>query len=540
MYNIISDYYEDLIRSNYRRIGWSGIITDKNGRVYPFRSKNIHKDSGTITRSCSGSVDLELGSVYASELDIGIFAADIGITDRFILYNGEIKLNALIFISNGIKSWNDAAACTWEELSNSPWQTPDAYDTIPMGVYTINEATRSPGGLISIKSFDYMLKFDKEIRPNGSTKAAFKWLQEWCDRCGVVLGMTRDEVETLPNGTMELSFAITDDINTYRDALNHLAAALCSVAQINRFGELILIPFGSMTVLQTVQASQRFNSSLADYITRFTGLYATWISGGLTEYYHEEQDDGLIVNIGTNAFLQINDDTARKRACQNIIDTLSAAQYTPFEAEIPFDPCLDPMDIISLTEGAADGEVSCLTEIVVKLNGSTAIKCVGENPKLNQAKSRWTKDIEGLLDTQDGVEGTSTFWLSDAYLNDDLIVQTAAQIATALLFRISTDKGRGDINFTMTYNMISEGTVTIVVYVDNKEWFLLQEDKRAGHAISTVTTPFEVFSLNNEQHEVRVEISCLPLISPASDLLWKTAAFYTWGEMTGHTWGASA
>ena len=88
--------------------------------------------------------------------------------------------------------------------------------------------------------------------------------------------------------------------------------------------------------------------------------------------------------------------------------------------------------------------------------------------------------------------------------------------------------------------MIAEGTVTIVVYVDNKEWFLLQEDKRAGHAISTVTTPFEIFSLNNEQHEVRVEISCLPLISPASDLSWKTAAFYTWGEMTGHTWGASA
>lgn len=539
MYNIISDFYEERIRSNYRRLGWVGTVTDNTGREYEFRSQHIAQGSGTLTRSCAGSTDLELGSVYASEFDIGLMASAIGITDRYILYDGTIELRCLIYLSNGVNTWNDASVCTWEELSNSPWKNPDAYDVIPMGIYTIQEATRS-AGVISIKSFDNMLKFDKRIRPNGSTKPPFKWLSEWCDKCGVVLGMTKEEVERLPNGALALSFTPTDDIEAYRDALSHLAAALCSVAQINRAGELILIPFGNMSVQQTVKASHRFSSSLADYITQFTGLYATYAAGGLTEYYHEETDDGLIVNIGTNAFLQIADTAARKRACQTIIDALTRARYTPFESEIPCDPCLDPMDILSFTEGMAVGEVSCITEIVVKINGPTTIKCVGENPKLNQAKSRYTKDIQGLQDTQEGVEGTSTFWLADAYLNDDLVVDTAAQVAAAVEFRISTDKGRGDINFTATYYMVDEGIVTVILYVDDVEWFFLQDYKQNGHCITTVTSPFEIASLNDETHEVRVEISCLPNESPATELEWKTAGYYTWGEMTGHTWGATA
>ncbi len=536
MYKVISDFYEERIRSNYRRLGWLGKVTDNAGKEYEFRSRNISQGSGTLTRSCAGSTNLELGSVYASEFDVGLYGAEIGITDRYVLYDGKIELSTLIYISNGIDTWNDAAACTWEQLSSSPWNNPDAYDVIPMGVFTIQEATRS-AGVISIKSFDNMIKFDKSFRPNGSTKAAYKWLTDWCEKCGVVLEMTKEDVEKLPNGSVGLSFTPTDDVETYRDALSHLAAALCSVAQITRSGGLVLIPFGAMKSQKTIKASQRFTSSLADYITRFTGLYATYSAGGLTEYYHEPTDDGLIINIGTNGFLQIAEAASRKKACQNIIDNLAKAKYTPFESEIPCDPCLDPMDIVDFTEGTAAGEVSCITEVVLKLNGAMTIKCVGENPRLNQAKSRYTKDISGLQDTQEGVEGTSTFWLADAYLNDDLVIETAAQVAAACEFRISTDKGRGDINFTATYYMIDEGLVTIIVYVDEIEWFLLQDYKREGHCISTVTTPFEIASLNDETHEVRVEISCLPNTSPAEDLIWKTAGYYTWGEMTSHTWG---
>ena len=69
----VSDKYREAIRSQTRKFDWRGTITTTTGRVYRFTSKDIVKGSGSITRSCSGSTSLELGSVYAAELDISLF-----------------------------------------------------------------------------------------------------------------------------------------------------------------------------------------------------------------------------------------------------------------------------------------------------------------------------------------------------------------------------------------------------------------------------------------------------------------------------------
>ena len=67
----VSEKYREAIRGRSRKFDWYGTITTPAGRVYHFTSKDIVKGSGTLTRSCSGSTSLELGSVYAAELDIG-------------------------------------------------------------------------------------------------------------------------------------------------------------------------------------------------------------------------------------------------------------------------------------------------------------------------------------------------------------------------------------------------------------------------------------------------------------------------------------
>lgn len=506
--NYTAEDYESLIRSNYRRLGWQGTITDNQGRSYIYKPRHIVSGSGKIIRSCAGSTDVELGSVYASEFDIGVYADDLGITDRYTLYGGEIDIYCVIYIAKSIETWMDASANTWEDLSDSEWGSLDTNLKIPLGRYTIQEATRT-AGVISIKAYDYMLKFEKDYRSNGSTKAPYKWLSEWCRRCGIEFGMTADEIEALPNGSTAMSLIKTDDIKTYRDTLSHLAAALCSVAQIDRLGRLVLVPFGRCIGGQNIKASQRFSSTYADYITHYSGLYATYAAGGMTEYFKIEPDDGLIYNIGTNGFLQIEDTAERHKAVQAIIDNLALAEYTPFSAEIPMDPCLDPMDILSFSGGHAANEISLITEIELNINGSMAIKCVGENPALNEAKSRYTKDIEGLQDSNNGIEGTSTFWLSDAYSNEDLEILDTLQSIAACSFKISTDRGRGDINFTAGYNVESNCAIQIKIYVDDEEWYALQEDKQAGDGIITVTSPFAVSAAESEEHTIRIEMACI-------------------------------
>lgn len=89
------------------------------------------------------------------------------------------------------------------------------------------------------------------------------------------------------------------------------------------------------------------------------------------------------------------------------------------------------------------------------------------NPRLNQAKSRYTKDIEGLLAQNEGIEGTSTFWMSDAYSAADMAI-TEEAVVTATQFEIQTDKSRGEIIWTGTYSLDEPSIVTANVYLDDK------------------------------------------------------------------------
>lgn len=84
----VSEQYKAAIRGRSRKYQWYGTITTTAGKVYHFTNKDIVKGSGTLTRSCSGSTSLELGSVYAAELDISLFL-DV---DRYSMYDAVIDL----------------------------------------------------------------------------------------------------------------------------------------------------------------------------------------------------------------------------------------------------------------------------------------------------------------------------------------------------------------------------------------------------------------------------------------------------------------
>ena len=482
----VSERYRRAIRSHSRKFDWYGTITTAAGRTYHFTVKDIVKGSGTLTRSCSGSTSLEIGSVYAAELTISLFLN----IDRYSLYDGVIDL----FFA-------------YRHEGAEP-------EEIPMGRFVISEATRTMT-VLQLKAYDHMLKFDKNMANSGNTRTPYGWLKYACDACGVPLGVTEQQVAAMPNGTRNLSWTIIDEDKTYRDMIAQVAAVLCGVCQIDRLGRLVVIPF-SNTPVADIPASWRYSSRIADYITKYTGLYATYRAGGLTEYFHVEPDDGLICNLGTNPLLQIASTTERHQILQAIINRLASTTYTPFEAEIPGDPALDPMDVLSLSGGQARGETACITEIVVRINGKSSIKCVGENPRLNQAKSRYTKDIEGLLSQNDGIEGTSTFWMSDAYSPSDMAVTETEMVVTATQFEIQTDKSRGEVIWTGTYTLDEPSVVTANVYLDDRLIYSCRDWRMSGNVTMSISTPFEIRRGDEGIHEVKITLSCR--VSEESDL----------------------
>lgn len=62
MYSV-SDAYKKAIQENTRSFTWSGKITTVDGTAYPFENKDIVKGSGYVLRQCSGSSEIELGSI---------------------------------------------------------------------------------------------------------------------------------------------------------------------------------------------------------------------------------------------------------------------------------------------------------------------------------------------------------------------------------------------------------------------------------------------------------------------------------------------
>ena len=374
-----------------------------------------------------------------------------------------------------------------------------------MGKFVVAEATRTLT-VLQLKAYDYMLKFDKSMKNSGTVRTPYEWLKYACEVCNVALGVTEAQVAAMPNGTRSLSWTNLEEDMSYRDLIAQVSTVLCGVCQIDRSGALVVIPFSNTPVMD-IPASWRYSSKIADYITKYTGLYATYRAGGLTEYYHVNPDDGLIYNIGTNPLLQIAATSLRSEILQGIINNLAATTYTPFEADIPGDPALDPMDVLSLSGGQATGEIACITEIVIRINGKNHIKCVGENPRLNQAKSRYTKDIEGLLAQQEGVEGTSTFWMSDAYSAADMAI-TEEAVVTATQFEIQTDKSRGEIIWTGTYSLDEPSIVTANVYLDDRLIYSCRDNRLSGNTTLTVSTPFEIQRGDEGVHEVKIALVC--------------------------------
>lgn len=362
----VSKEYQKAISESSRSFFWTGMITTKAGKKYTFGNKDIVKGSGYISRQCSGSSEIELGSVYAAELGISLFS-DI---DRYSLEDASITVYFHLKVG-------------------------DAYEEVPMGIFYIAEANRKIKTL-ELKAYDAMLNLDKNFNKGLSSAFPYDFLSLLSKACHVELAQTKEEIEALTNGAELLGIYQENDIETWRDFLYYLAQALGCFSTIDRDGKLRLIPYG-ITDNKTVDSRHRFSSTFSDFVTRYTAVSSTNKKTDIAEYYSVKPDDGLTMNLGVNPLLQFGLEEKRKRIINNILSAITVVNYVPFDSDTIGDPALDLGDVIKFTGGHADEtKRSAITSIETKINGKQTIKCVGKNPRLASAKSKNDKNIAGL------------------------------------------------------------------------------------------------------------------------------------------------
>lgn len=108
----VSDAFLEAVKQNTRNYYWTGKITTSAGAVYEFTPRDIVKGSGYITTQCCGSTEIELGTVYASEMGISLFSE----IDRYTLEDAKVELFYHLRLSDG------------------------SFEEVPMGIFEVSEA----------------------------------------------------------------------------------------------------------------------------------------------------------------------------------------------------------------------------------------------------------------------------------------------------------------------------------------------------------------------------------------------------------------
>lgn len=359
MYEPYPHFYSNVVQNQVRNVEWRGTIT-ADGKTYFFEAKHIVARSGQIINEIAGS-KMEIGTAYASELDISLYIDDIGVP-RDKIYGAKIAIKCTMK-ANGTEA------------------------TIPMGVFNVVEATQK-GDVCTIVAYDNMVLLDVEFPVSQGRLTPYGWLKQWGEECGFSLGQMEAQVRSLPNGIYGLTMNWMDDKSTYRDALSQLAAATGCSAHFNRLGNLVLMPLTNSVSVATLRANDRYGSDISHTQWSPSCFYVRNAESGDITSAGSGQ---LAFDLGENAFLQwpgyiynpayeppqINFPV--QRLVQNIYYNSNALTVVPVDAEIPLDPCLDLFDIITLTGGQANNTKTLITSITHTIGGGTKINCAGSN-----------------------------------------------------------------------------------------------------------------------------------------------------------------
>lgn len=323
----------------------------------------------TITKKNSDGSDIKVGAVYISELK-ATFLKNIPILPR-----GWVGKR--MFVEFGL--------CVSEN--------PDVYEWMPMGEYTIAQASITLEGT-SIVAYDDLAKFD-ELLPDSLTLTGnlYQILTRVCNRCGVVLGMTALECQNLPNGTQPLGLYSPNDCHTFRDIIYWLSQLVGGWAECDRYGRF---------VLRTYPRTHTPVSTLTEMVLVSDASFSSWVTSFGSCIFINEDDSssfygstgvGLCYQCGMNPFMIYGTQATKDAMRTEVLDSLASITYQPFKVSLMSSPVYDLGDIIYFDGDIAGSESynGIVNSIEFRVNQGFTISGFGANPNLQSVQSESEK-----------------------------------------------------------------------------------------------------------------------------------------------------
>lgn len=365
MYSVSNDYLTAIHGAVQ-----SGHISGMIGAV-AFTASDVLLGSASISNQCADSTDVKLGAVFVGTLKITF-------CNRNLVPRG---------------SWEGKTITVyWNQLVDDQSE-PKVYETIPCGKFVVSEANHAAEGVV-VTAYDNMCRFDKELQFTTTAGSPYNLAKSICETCNVGLGMTKAEIEALPNGLETLSLYPDNDCKTYRDVISWLAMTLGSFATINRNGDLVFKTFDN-TPLITFSASERIaGGNFSDFESYFTQITVQDLANDTAYTEKMPSNTGLSMDLGANPFMQYGLTETKHDVRLAVLGSLTGLKYTPFTTSLLGNPAFDLGDCIEFTGGNAGTSVKCcVMAFTYTFNRVFNVSGFGKNPATMGAESKTDKAV---------------------------------------------------------------------------------------------------------------------------------------------------
>ena len=282
--------------------------------------------------------------------------------------------------------------------------------------------------------YDLMLAMDKRIESRFSG-TPFNVLAFMCEKCGVVLGNTSQQISMMANASQTLVID-PNSIRNYRDALSYVSIILGGFAVFKSDGKLYVQQFHSTSDFTLIK-KRRTSSSFAGYKTMFRGVKCRFLAEQNYypyEYVDEEKDEGIIVDLGDIPIIE-GTVSQKQAVLENIYDEIADLEYYPCSITMVGDPSLEVGDMISTPDREGYLKNILLTSVTWVWRQESSIVSEGSDPKADSVNTQ-TKKTNSKIESSSAQNAVITA----TYVNADQITIDNSDQETITMLRFVTNK----------------------------------------------------------------------------------------------------
>ena len=496
-------------------------------RAKMFDQIQTHKLTGTLDTSISFTGEDVIGVSYTNrctDKKVSIGSVNIGVLKLTFLKD---LLNRGDYYGKKI-TLSDWLLTGYDENEQEVWES------VPLGVFYVAEATWTAEGMVDITAYDGLSKLDIPL----AVAQTSGYLYDFCKlielHTGAEFGMTQNECEALNLGTALISPYEDNDMTTYRDMVSKLAQLVGGFAYAGRDGKWRLKAFGNTSILSIGNTRRFSGAKYSDFQTRFDGItYQDVRITGETKYVGDP--DGFVMELGNNPFLQYGTTGLVKSRVQSIFNIVQTMTYTPFDVGLlPAFCVLDLGDVISFTNDyTGNTSTGCLMQITWTYNKSFKVQCFGSNPNLRSGQSKSDHAAKGASSAnKDG--RIATFVATNI---QQFTVDSVKQEILRTMF--TTSSSQAVLTLTeVKFDLDEPGDVEVYYYLNGEELAYVPTETYSEAGIHTLSLMYPIEGLEKDRKYrfvVKMKTSSGLTIEPLSARTYvQGTGFDLTGEFDGY------